>query len=267
MSEPPRRRYVHVMVHHDGAPESRSWQIPLWLYRSGTLVAIVATLVVVISLLALTPLFRAAARVPGLQKRVAELTAENAKVRTLAAAVDSLQRNYDRVRGMIGGDVVRDVVETATDLPVAPPIEAAANGAAPRYAAGASRPAYWPLDRGVGFLTRGAVAEGASEETHPGMDVAVPVGTAVRAAGGGTVAETGEDAEYGRFILLDHPAGFQTMYGHLSRVTFARGAGVDPGQVIGLSGNTGRSSAPHLHFEIRREGRSIDPLTMVKEGR
>jgi murein DD-endopeptidase MepM/ murein hydrolase activator NlpD len=57
------------------------------------------------------------------------------------------------------------------------------------------------------------------------------------------------------------------MYGHLSRVTFARGARVDPGQVIGLSGNTGRSSAPHLHFEVRREGRSIDPLTMVKEGR
>jgi murein DD-endopeptidase MepM/ murein hydrolase activator NlpD len=263
----PRRRYVHVMVHKDGVAESRSWRIPLWLYRSGMLVAGAATLAVLVSLLALTPLFRAAARVPGLQRRVAELSAENAKVRTLAAAVDSLQRNYDRVRGMIGGDVVRDVVETATDLPVAPAIEAAPTGAATRYAAGASRPAHWPLDVGVGFVTRGAVAEGAADETHPGMDVAVPVGTAVRAAGGGTVADAGEDAEYGRFILLDHPGGYQTMYGHLSRVTFARGSRVDPGQVIGLSGNTGRSSAPHLHFEIRREGRSIDPLTMVKEGR
>ncbi len=267
MSEPTRKRYVHVMVHHDGHAESRSWRIPVWMYRSGVTIGVGATIVVAAALLLLTPLFRAAARVPGLEKRVAQLTADNAKVHTLAAAVDSLQRNYDRVRGMIGGDVVRDLAETVTDLPVAPAVEAAPNGAAARYAPGPSRPRHWPLTEGAGFVTRGAVAEGAADETHPGMDVAVPVGTAVRAAGGGDVAEAGEDPEYGRFILLEHPDGYQTMYGHLSRVTFARGARVDPGQVIGLSGNTGRSSAPHLHFEIRRAGRSIDPLTMVKEGR
>ena len=66
-------------------------------------------------------------------------------------------------------------------------------------------------------------------------------------------------------MLLEHPEGYQSMYGHLSRVTVAVGDTVSAGQVIGLSGNSGRSSAPHLHLEIRREGRSLDPLTLVQE--
>jgi len=67
-------------------------------------------------------------------------------------------------------------------------------------------------------------------------------------------------------LLLDHPDDYQTMYGHLSRIVVQPGASVAPGQVIGLSGNSGRSTAPHLHFEIRQKGVSIDPRTMVKEG-
>jgi len=88
----------------------------------------------------------------------------------------------------------------------------------------------------------------------------------VRASGGGTVGQTGEDPEYGLFVLLDHSDEYQTMYGHLSRVVVQPGAAVIRGQVIGLSGNSGRSSAPHLHFEIRQRGTSLDPRTMVKEG-
>jgi murein DD-endopeptidase MepM/ murein hydrolase activator NlpD len=87
----------------------------------------------------------------------------------------------------------------------------------------------------------------------------------VRAAGGGTVLQAGDQAEYGRFVLLEHPGGYQTMYGHLSRITVAMGQPVDARQVIGLSGNTGRSSAPHLHFEIRRGGELVNPGDMIKE--
>lgn len=88
----------------------------------------------------------------------------------------------------------------------------------------------------------------------------------VRAAGGATVHQVGEDPEYGFFVLLDHPDEYQTMYGHLSRILVSTGATVAPGQVIGLSGNSGRSTAPHLHFEIRQRGVSLDPQTMIKEG-
>jgi murein DD-endopeptidase MepM/ murein hydrolase activator NlpD len=89
----------------------------------------------------------------------------------------------------------------------------------------------------------------------------------VRASGGATVRQVGEDPEYGLFVLLEHPEDYQTMYGHLSRTLVPPQATVAPGEVIGLSGNSGRSTAPHLHFEIRQRRLSLDPLTLVKEGR
>ena len=89
----------------------------------------------------------------------------------------------------------------------------------------------------------------------------------VRASGGATVNQVGEDPEYGLFVLLDHPEGYQTMYGHLSRIIVTdRPERSRPARSIGLSGNSGRSTAPHLHFEIRQGGTSLDPRTMVKQG-
>lgn len=80
------------------------------------------------------------------------------------------------------------------------------------------------------------------------------------------MAEAGYDADYGLFVLLRHPSGYETMYGHASRLLVVEGDDVQSGQVIALSGSSGRSTAPHLHFEIRRDKKSLDPLTFVKEG-
>jgi murein DD-endopeptidase MepM/ murein hydrolase activator NlpD len=104
------------------------------------------------------------------------------------------------------------------------------------------------------------------DEAHPGIDIAVPSGALVRAAGGGTVVQSGVDDQYGSFVIVQHPEGYQSVYGHLSRLLVKADDTVAAGQVIGLSGNSGRSSAPHLHFEIRRDQQSLDPLTLVKEG-
>jgi len=145
-------------------------------------------------------------------------------------------------------------------------IRAARPGSGTRFEAGASIPSHWPLDV-QGFVTRGQVRAGVVDESHPGIDIAVPLGTPVRASGGGSVSEAGYNADYGLFVLLRHPSGYETMYGHMSRLIAAEGDQVQAGQVIGLSGNSGRSTAPHLHFEIRRDEKSIDPLELVKEGR
>jgi murein DD-endopeptidase MepM/ murein hydrolase activator NlpD len=150
-------------------------------------------------------------------------------------------------------------------LPRAIEVQARAPGAPPRYEAGPSQPAHWPLDV-PGFVTRGQVRPGDPAESHPGIDIAVPVGTAVRAAGGGTVQAAGTDPDYGLYVLLRHPDGYETMYGHASRLLVREGDQIAAGQVIALTGSSGRSTAPHLHFEIRREGKSLDPLTLVKEG-
>ena len=114
-------------------------------------------------------------------------------------------------------------------------------------------------------MTRGQTGEGGVDELHPGIDIAVPMGTPIRAAGGGEVGRTGRDPDYGLFVLIRHPDGYETMYGHASRILVEGGEQVGSSQVIALSGSTGRSTAPHLHFEVRRGGRSIDPRTIVKE--
>ena len=93
-------------------------------------------------------------------------------------------------------------------------------------------------------MTQRQVGDSARDEAHPGIDIAVPIGSVVRAAGGGAVAQTGQDPEYGWFVLLQHVDGYQSMYGHLSRRLVAQGDSVVAGQVIGLTGNTGRSTRP-----------------------
>jgi murein DD-endopeptidase MepM/ murein hydrolase activator NlpD len=212
------------------------------------------------------PLVRAAARVPGMERELARLKSENARVRELSAALDSAESRYSQVRQMMGGAIVRDPVVSSSGLPIAPPIRARLASTSVDLIAGLTTPGRWPLDE-TGYLTRGQVKAGGRDEPHPGIDIAVPGGSLVRASGGATVAQAGEDPEYGFFVLLEHPEEYQTMYGHLSRILVTQGASVTRGEVIGLSGNTGRSTAPHLHFEIRRNGSSLDPLTMVKEGR
>ncbi len=259
------RPSVTILVQRDGATRSHTWRIPLWLLRLGGFVGgALATVLILLAVLYL-PVVRAAARVPGLERTVARLESDNAKVRQLSAALDSVEARYAQVRQMIGADIVRDPLSFSSNLPLAPVLEARLADAPHGPPAGPSVPRQWPLDV-PGYVTRGQVTTGSTEEAHPGIDIAVPIGSLVRAAGGATVHQVGEDPEYGFFVLLDHPDEYQTMYGHLSRILVSTGASVAPGQVIGLSGNSGRSTAPHLHFEIRQRGVSLDPQTMIKEG-
>ncbi len=105
---------------------------------------------------------------------------------------------------------------------------------------------------------------------HKGIDFAVPVGTPVMAAGSGTIDTEGWINGYGNFMLVNHGAGYATGYGHLSRFApgIHRGSHVHQGQVIAYSGNTGMSTGPHLHYEIRINRVQVNPLTVkVASGR
>lgn len=102
---------------------------------------------------------------------------------------------------------------------------------------------------------------------HAGVDFRVRHGAPVRAGGGGTVVKAGWNGSYGRMVEIDHGDGFSTRYAHLSRVAVKAGETVRPGQVIGRVGSSGRSTGPHLHYEIRRSGTAVDPLTFIATGR
>lgn len=109
------------------------------------------------------------------------------------------------------------------------------------------------------FGRRTAPTTGASTY-HRGVDWATPVGTAVCASSGGTVVKAGWASGYGYVVYINHPDGRQTRYGHLSRVNVSVGQSVRQGQVIAASGNTGRSTGPHLHFEILVNGVQVNPF-------
>ena len=99
---------------------------------------------------------------------------------------------------------------------------------------------------------------------HKGVDFAVPVGTPVKAAGSGTIQFMGEASGYGNFVVISHADGFSTAYGHLSRFApgMRKGSKVRQGQVFAYSGNTGLTTGPHLHYEIRVNNAQVNPLTI-----
>ena len=120
----------------------------------------------------------------------------------------------------------------------------------------------WPVDGPIasGFGPR--TIEG-HYEYHPGIDIAVPEGTPVRAALAGTVAFTESEAEsggYGNYTCIDHGGGLSTCYAHQSAFAVSPGQEVQQGEVIGYSGCTGYCLGPHVHFEVRINGEVTDPL-------
>ncbi|MBO8125773.1 MAG: peptidoglycan DD-metalloendopeptidase family protein [Firmicutes bacterium] len=98
---------------------------------------------------------------------------------------------------------------------------------------------------------------------HYGIDIAVITGTRVKAAESGWVKFAGYSSGYGYLVILGHKDGYETRYAHNSKLLVKTGQRVQQGQVIALSGNTGRSTGPHLHFEIRKNGRPLNPLTKL----
>lgn len=97
---------------------------------------------------------------------------------------------------------------------------------------------------------------------HPGIDIAAVEGTPEVAADAGRIVFAGW-GEYGLYVEIDHGNGFRTIYGHMARVEVQAGDQVGPGQEIGLMGSTGRSTGPHVHFEVRYRGTPQNPLDFL----
>ena len=106
---------------------------------------------------------------------------------------------------------------------------------------------------------------GRSYEFHPGLDIDGERGESVFAPSSGTVTKAGYSGGYGNMIEIDHGNGITTRYGHLSKIEIEAGDVVTKGQLIGLIGSTGRSTGPHLHYELRLNDRPIDPWHLLPQ--
>lgn len=104
---------------------------------------------------------------------------------------------------------------------------------------------------------------GNNVETHKGLDIAAPYGSPVKAMAKGTVEFAGVRGGFGNCIMLKHGNGFETLYGHLSKILVKVGEQINIGQQIGKVGSTGRSTGPHLHYEVHRYGEKINPQSFL----
>ncbi len=252
MSE--KRRLSVIIVPH-GELKTRTYEVSYRVLM--TLLGVGAVLVAVFVVLLASWWFVAtqAARVPGLEAEVARLEGERARVAELARDLAVAEEQYERVRRLLGVEGGR------TEDVSLPPLRGDFATISPE--ADSLRPVSWPLTQ-VGVITQRRVTA-ADGTVHPGLDIAVAADSYIRASGPGTVKAAGVDDVYGRYILIDHGDGLESMYGHASRLFVEAGDQVERNEVIALSGSTGRSTAPHLHFEIRRGGQAVDPLLYVRQ--
>jgi murein DD-endopeptidase MepM/ murein hydrolase activator NlpD len=248
---------LSLIVVPDGGRESRTFRIS---YRRLRLLAAAGVLVVGLLTAMVGSWWYFAARstrVNLLESRLASMQDEEARLQTLAQELEGLEAQYQRIRALFGTDTA-----DASELWLPPSALARPGRTIPPGAVEDGRPTSWPLTE-RGFVTQ-TVMEGDIGE-HSGIDIAVPTDAYIRAAGPGTVVDVGDDRVYGRFILLDHGEGYRSLYAHASTTFVERGQRVRRNEVVALTGSTGRSTAPHLHFEILMNGEPVDPLTLVQQ--
>jgi murein DD-endopeptidase MepM/ murein hydrolase activator NlpD len=197
-----------------------------------------------------------ARRAADMTKRLETAEAEAATATALRQELEELRGLQERLLTMLG--VNQDAAagdSTRTRRAPGAGLQAHADGVV------TPRPSAWPV---TGFVTREYAATDDHPAEHPGIDIAQPAGTPILAPGDGTVARVGNDPFLGSFFEIQHGLGYLTVYGHCSRVAVRAGVPVRRGQVVGYTGQTGEAAAPHLHFEIWRDGQPINPREVLR---
>lgn len=180
----------------------------------------------------------------------------------------SLADRLDIVRSRLGV-VMSGMISAGDQARVAALVEAAGEAAARQELAAivqpepfVAAPANWPA-RGAVTSPYGWRYFRGRPNFHTGIDVALPYGSQVLATGNGVVVGSGWQPGYGWSVLVQHGADYSTLYAHLSRTLVEVGDRVEPGGLLGLSGSSGNSTGPHLHYEIWEKGRVIDPRPLM----
>lgn len=195
----------------------------------------------------------------GYLSRVVEIEKSFKKNRELAARLAEMAgvdlENFEQPEGFVLDTVPSDSTTFPRSASVQPPVDykiPISKEDLQKEIVPHGRPLY-------GWVTRSFSVDEKTGEKHLGFDFAVKNGTQVTSTASGVVTFAGWDDTFGNLVIIDHGNGYETVYGHNEKLLVEEGDSVLKGDAIALSGNTGRSSAPHLHYEIRKNGVAIDP--------
>ena len=249
---------LNVVLIPSGDRETRSFSTSYRALQAFGLVVALAAIGVSLIIFTWWPLAVRSARATDLERELARMGRDLERVEDLVQQLGQMEAQYLQLREMFGSSSEGALEPRRFFPPLAEPGAADYSGGSVR----GTPPSFWPLSE-RGFVTQGLHSGAAGG--HPGLDIAVPSGSYIWSAGDGVVAEVGENAVYGRFVVIDHGSGVRTLYGHTSEIFVQPGEEVHARQVVALSGSTGRSTAPYLHFEVIVVGKPVDPLGFVEQ--
>ena len=294
---PARRQFNLLVVHGDGRRIARV-TIPRWLILTvlGLFLAVAGSVAVIYT--DYLTLRSQRASLNALTARVAEqqgvIETSQSKMRQIRVEIDGWRDLHAKIwepfgpedgsarrgTGMGGGTGPMRTTETPGRAAVGDELEDLTSmvkeegdnlRALERFLGRATRvlaalPSRWPVRGQInsGFGTRSSPWS-VKSDFHSGLDIGAPIGTPIRAPAPGTVVFAGVHAEYGQTLIVDHGHETKSLYGHLSKLKVTVNQKVQRGEVVALTGNTGRSSGPHLHFEIQVKGQSINPTSYLWE--
>ena len=252
-------RDLTIMVVPDDGSISRSYRITYGRLRILMVVGLMAGIMFLGMAGSWWYLSARASQVSDLEGRLEAMGREQVRLEAVAADLALAEAQYARLRSLLVPSLPRGGGGIWPPLLGGSASEGELEGVG---VGGATIPNVWPLSE-KGLVTQGLL-QGVDGD-HPGLDIAVQTDSYIRAAGGGKVVEVGTDEVYGLFVVIDHGEGYSTVYAHTSAQMVEQGQQVREREVIALSGSSGQSTAPHLHFEILLNGNAVDPLTMVEQ--
>ncbi len=286
-----KRHFTFIVVHPDSA-KTRSISVPHWFLCFGTFASLIGVITLAIFLVNFSRMSIKVLEFNRLRSELEGLKIENKKYHTSAMQLGeklwSLESLALKLASTVGLEEIEDerpfessaVVFPLNDLFLSSPITKKAFlpelqklssdaedlefsfQRIDRYFQYAHTPSTWPVwgllwDK---FGWRQSVTDAGEAEYHCGIDISTPYGTQVSASADGVVLSADRRSDYGNLVVLDHGSGLTTRYAHLSCFKVFEGQQVKKGDVIGFVGTSGRSTGPHLHYEVRLNGNPVNPL-------
>lgn len=243
--------YTRILLVPSDDGSTHEYTISRRLLIALSILLVSLTVLFVLVVLSFTSLSEQAREVPRLQKELVTTRSQLIRVQDLNRELEGMRDLQERLLTLLGiapvdtmgSGLSRKLGETAGVIMTPPP-------------------SAWPLQAFVTLeFSEGDIPNG--RKPHLGIDLTAALDSHVGAAGRGIVQQAGWDDHLGNFVEIRHGFGYVTIYGHCGQLAVRVGDRVDTGQVIGTLGGTGEVSAPHLHFEVWKEGQAIDPRTVL----